>query len=316
MVRGIEVLRAAGTPVLVMVRTWEFVPRVSRRIAPHVRWGGATMTLPMRFGYPLDVVVKRDVGDPISSLSLEAVAAYHDPQRAVDIELDRDRTHVRLRYYERDPDFLNVPRRFQPDAVIIPLTLVTMVQEPDLGLEPGDMVGVHIFDLPDDDILRAAEYDYHRVFDASEEELLAHFEGRIVVIGDYRFGRDQVPHPSGRQPYGAQVVACSIEGMLRGTFMRWGDAWRDYTPFGYGSAALFGVVIAAATRGRSRRRLAALAIVVAAMALASLVLYHQQAFVYNPTLYALALLIACAMGVRIMQPHLSRPHVAPESKEK
>jgi len=303
-VRGARALREAGVNVVVAVRTWQLdergLPLVSDRILPHVRWGGVSAWFDALDPWQLDLVVQKDLGDPIPSLALATLASFQHPDTEVSIALDPSAGTVVIRYWQRSPLAVQV-RRMAAEPFHIALSDVTVDKgrTAEGGVRRGDLVGRYVFEMPDDDMLAAASIEYADIFGAPEEQLRRWFGGRAVVVGSARAGVDRYEHPDGRMIYGCYGHAAAIDGLLRSASVRRPRSWQIATLL-LGAAAV-GAVATLAAGGRPLRRYGLLAGLTVTALIGSALVYREAQYLCNPFVPVVSMLLAAELSSRIVK---------------
>jgi CHASE2 domain-containing sensor protein len=282
-VAGVEALASREHPadVVVAVRDWPLDPAAEPRIS-----------------------VQRGTGSPQPSLALRSIAAYRRPGAFVDIDVDRETASLVLRYSKLDSEGSRRRRPLSPTDEIELTATDFYVSEPAEGRKPGDLVGIFVIEVPDDSVLDAAAVDYEWVFDADLTALRGQFAGKAVVIGNFRTDVDRHPHPDGRIIPGPYGQAVGIERLLAGGVIRnEGDRVGGLSA---ALAAVTGVLIAAVSTGRVRRRILLFAAAAVFLFLVSLLAFRLLHYVFNPLLPLLAMVAAGELAVGVNRARRAR----------
>jgi tRNA A-37 threonylcarbamoyl transferase component Bud32/CHASE2 domain-containing sensor protein len=309
-VAGVEALASREHPadVVVAVRDWPLdpaaEPRISANIAPHVWWGGSTAHFDSDEPWNIHMFLQRGTGSPQPSLALRSIAAYRRPGAFVDIDVDRETASLVLRYSKLDSEGSRRRRPLSPTDEIELTATDFYVSEPAEGRKPGDLVGIFVIEVPDDSVLDAAAVDYEWVFDADLTALRGQFAGKAVVIGNFRTDVDRHPHPDGRIIPGPYGQAVGIERLLAGGVIRnEGDRVGGLSA---ALAAVTGVLIAAVSTGRVRRRILLFAAAAVFLFLVSLLAFRLLHYVFNPLLPLLAMVAAGELAVGVNRARRAR----------
>jgi CHASE2 domain-containing sensor protein len=220
--------------------------------------------------------------------------------------VDSERGELSIRYYEyRDPDHPR-ERRLKQTAEITLSTIEPYTGSPGAeGREPGDMVGIYIVEVPADEALAAATLEYEWVFEADVEQLRTRLGGKAVVVGDLRSGRAPAfPHPDGRMLSATYGYAAGIEALLRGGAIR-ADPWEAGITASV-LAAIVGILIAAVATARIGLRYLLIVGVALLVFFVSVLSYHELAYLVNPLVPLLAMIVACELAVGVNRARQTR----------
>ncbi len=293
--RGAMALRDAGADVIVNVTEWPLqglsAAKLSRTIAPHVRWGRPVAGLTKESPWHLVLFMQRGLAEPLPSMALTTLAACRHPDAEPAFRIDESNEAVEVLYYKAEPA---VPQSRilleQSDHVDLTYLKSVPADTPEMGLKAGDRVGYFVLPMPDDHAFAATTTEYSKVFSIKAGELDDLFRGKVIVIGDMHGRTDRHSHPDGRTLPGCYAHAVGIDMMLRSmavdrphTMMR--------TALNIGGA-LLGCLFAAMT---SRRRWKAYLLVAAATAtglVASFVMVRWATVVWIPLIPMLAMIMA------------------------
>ncbi|MHC5006899.1 MAG: serine/threonine protein kinase [Planctomycetota bacterium] len=309
--RGVEALRAMGADVVVGVKAWPLGaderPAVSEIIyGSRVSWGGTTVNFDGSAPWNLHLFLQRGVADPQQSLVLAAAAAHLRSGYDVDYAVDSDEGQLTLRYYEfQDPQRLQ-ERRVRHTAEVSLSTVVSYTGDPgDEGRQSGDLVGIYIVEMPDDAALETATVDYEWIFEADVAQLRDRLAGKAVVVGDLRTGRAPVfPHPDGRTLSATYGYAAGLEALLRGGVIR-AEGLVAGTLASI-VAAIAGIAIAAVSTGRVGLRYLLIIGVAGIAFFASILSYHGLAYLLDPLVPLLAMIVACELAVGVNRARQTR----------
>lgn len=223
LVAGIRALADAGIDVIVSAEWWfDGDPQMSRDIAPHVRWGGRTMTADETAPWKVDLAVQRGRSEVLPSLSLAAWAAYRRPRHAWRFALDEELELVCVEYRLPSAD---LPASFayvdaSDEQRVSSIGPADMVGDPLHGLRASDLVGYLIVDVPQDEILESRTRCFHDVLTADDADLTGWTQGKIVVIAEGRTGMDAFKHPDGRTLHSMCLASAAIDTLVRSAPIR------------------------------------------------------------------------------------------------
>lgn len=208
-VRGVRALREAGAPVVVGATGWRLGvdgrPEVSPAIESATTCGFMTGGVAAHAPWTLHVLVKRGAASPMPSLALSALAAYWQPDAGWSAEFALQDAEIRY------------TRALAASPRTIPLSAVDLRRFDDApsGLRSGDVVGKFIIAVPSDVHLAQSTVGYAEAFHASAASLRERVAGKIVLVGDFRHGRDgPFAYPDGRKLVGAVAHAVALEQIL------------------------------------------------------------------------------------------------------
>lgn len=301
-VRGAQALSDAGIGVIVGVRDWSVnedgMPEIGKSIGRVAKWGCMLMRI-RKAPVTVELVAKLGLADPVPSLALAAFAAYRHPEMEAAYRIDLAKEAVFLRYYSIDPSIRNVPK-WHHETDRIWLTAGHSREDETgafeggfdeaLGLGKRAVVGFFAVNVAPDDVLSASTVDYADVFAADSYQLRDWFEGRVVVVADYRPGIDRHTQPDGRRMGACYVHASAIDSLINETAIRMPRAAGDFgIPF---AAALIGGLIVAAPTRRRRLRYGLLAVTMILILLVAVCIYWFALYLFNPLIPVFALLVS------------------------
>lgn len=223
LVAGVRALADAGVDVIVAAVWWfDGNPQMSRNIAPHVRWGGATITADETAPWKVDLAVQRGRSEVLPSLSLAAWAAYRRPRHDWRFALDRALELVCVEYRLPSAD---LPASFayvdaSDEQRVSSIGPADMVGDPLHGQRASDLVAYLIVDVPQDEILESRTRCFHDVLTAEDADLTAWTQGKIVVIAEGRMGMDAFKHPDGRTLHSMCLASAAIDTLVRSAPIR------------------------------------------------------------------------------------------------
>lgn len=300
--RGARTLRDQGVEVIVGTTGWladeRGLPRLSRNILPHVRWGSMVVGAsgPGRWG--LDVCLQRAGHDAAPSLALATLAAARRPDAAAYWTLQPDAHAVDVRYV-RPAEVAPRAGHWVAEQDRVKLTEVSREEGdyPQFGIRRGDQLGLLATPIPDTRVLDGATIPYHEVFRADDAQLREWFAGKVVVVGDLRGTTDRHQHPDGRQIAGCYIHATGIDMLLGDRAVRVPGAWA--TPLLLLGGALLGVLAMLAAGNSAARRIGFLIVLAIAACAACVVAYQQGGFLCNPLAPLSALVLAALFGLLV-----------------
>ena len=299
-VQGVRRLQAKGAGVVAAEQYWwyEDVPaKTSTDIEAAVRLGGALMGTGERRLWSLPVLMRRGIRVRAWSLALAAVTSYCYGDKNLEVELFDD--YVEIEYWTSGTsgaDPLDLRRDQLPISYVETEEWKRTYSDSDsdfpaIGFQAGDKVGIHILNMPGDDVLNASTVEYSDVLGASDEQLREWFDGRVIVIGDYRDEREFFSYPDGRRIHGCYAHAVGIQQLLQEL-----ETPRRIQTFRYPidpvAGAAVGVVLAILAGRRRAVRLTAEG-VAAVLACAASVLLAKMFVLWNPLVFLFALVVAC-----------------------
>ena len=308
-VQGVQALRDGGIEAIVGTHGWladeQGLPRVSKNILPHVRWGSMVVGAsgPGRWG--LDLCLQRTGRDAAPSLALATLAAARRPDTAAHWMLDSESHALDVRYV-RPAEVAPRAGHWVGEQERVKLTEVSFEDSdyPLFGIRRGDQLGLLATPIPATGILDGSTIPYHAVLRADEAQLQDWFAGKAVVVGDMRGATDRHGHPDGRRIAGCYIHATGLDMLLCDLAVRvpGGLAVRLVLLGG----ALLGILVVLLA-GNSRVRWFVLVLVLGvATCVACVVAYQQGRLLCNPLAPISALLLAALFGLFIRrQSHAS-----------
>ncbi|MCE7973937.1 MAG: CHASE2 domain-containing protein [Leptolyngbya sp. PLA1] len=288
--------QAAGVEVVSAVRTWPIAPGEVPNVAPFMLEGvgvplGGISKGTDEAGDPVaHIFARRGPAPPFPSLALRAFAASEAPGWEPAIDLVRGTDLVQL-YFTR-PGKSGAVMQHERIRRIMTLSVQPVESDiPEVGLRAGDEVGLMKALVPSSTPLDEATMTYDRLLGATDADLRAWCEGKIVVVGDARAAtRDLVTLRDGRIVPGCQVMATLIEQLAQGwSVVRPGPA-ADRA--GLALAAVAGTILGSAFAGRPVRRWIGLLAVIALMVGGAMALYALRAVYANPIVAGVAVIVA------------------------
>lgn len=170
--------------------------------------------------YEFVVCVQRGFNLPIPSLSLAAYAAASHPQCRPELQLDRERRRLHVRYRRIEP-LAGQPRYLSTADTI----LLRTVQSANVGthyeiegqagrLHENDSIAQARVEVRLADYWAPRTLPYEQVLTASTAELHKWFDGRAVVIGEMLPGRDEYVIAGDYSVHGCQVHAEALDALL------------------------------------------------------------------------------------------------------
>ncbi len=315
-VEGAAELQKVGVDIVVAAPSWSLdangLPDISPQIAAKVRWGCYKADLDRHRPWTLELFFARRNLEPRGSLALVAYGASKQPGHGLTIdyasrasETDSVGRRLYLSYW--------LPQAGSPErksdsstASFVDYTaLQTQEARKDEDLRRGDAVGMYLVVLPPDPVLKASTVEYGDVFTASEQQLRAWFEGRVVVFGDQRStSTDWHPYRDGRRIAGSYAQAVGIDAMRSGLAIQMPANWvsRPLTILG-GLVGALGVALI--SRGVIRfpvliaTTILMLLIITFAAFAASLTALRSYRYLCNPIVPLAAVWIAAALAVGV-----------------
>ncbi|MCI0364006.1 MAG: protein kinase [Phycisphaerales bacterium] len=294
---------APGGAVVMAIPDWqlddESMPHISHRILRSgVRWGGVTIKPDAQAVMLLDLAVQRERGGKttrLPSLALATLSAFRHPDMDISISMSALSEKLWVFYHRRGESLMQSTSTGITD--VIELSAVRPYvphpnDDPTAGLEPGDLQGHYVLDIPSDSVLAAASLSYRQVMTAGPEQLSEWFKNKVVLVGEFRPGRERKrPNSDGRMIDPPYAHAVAIDSLMRKV------ATIRYARLGgWTTAILFGAVlgvVAGACAKRAQRFLYLLA-GGALLVILSVLAYRQFSYITYPTLPALSMFIACA----------------------
>lgn len=291
---GVKAIKNAGGDVVITSPDWRvdehgLAVLVNSTFAEHVKWGAATGGAASDVLWELDLVLLRDVLDPIQSFAFATIGAYRHPGWLTDVTFDPASALAHIRWYRTDA----AGRRTWLPGERLPVKLSgfhTGIDEPHVGISPKDIVGFSLLSIPSDDFLDASSVDYDWVLEASDAEVAARLRGKVVLVGDFRrVAEEERDHPGGRRVHACYAHATLIDEVIAGAVLRYDRV--AVSRFALVAAAVLGVVIGFRLNTRHVSRVIVLAVAAIAIAGFAVLLFAQYRYVINPIVPAIALVL-------------------------
>ncbi len=300
LVKGIHALNEVGTDVVVGVHNWHLdgdgLPPMSDEIVRAARWGCATGTFTPAGQWWAQLAIKRGLDDPRASLGVEVYAAFRHPGHESTIVLDRAAQSARLLYWNRAEDVPRARRKIDAENQIRLTTLRPMEESnTEFKLLRDDLVGIYGSEIPPQNVLIASTIEYGSVFEADATQLRTWFAGKVVLIGDLRFGGDHHKVFDGRNVAGVHAHAAMIDTLIEGLPIRLPRSLETY--LFTSAAALIGVVVASRTTRRPWRCTAVSVGFLLCVVVASVLAYRTTRLMFNPSVPVLAFFLAGLMAL-------------------
>jgi hypothetical protein len=257
--------------------------------------------------------VQQGIGKPMSSLAMKVAASFRHPGAVPSFQLDRGADCVYIVY---GPPIGGAWPALPPGGASQQVRMTTVVESardvPDFALQAGDVVAEFIIAVPDDAVLSGATLDYAEVFAASPERLKEWFEGKAILIGDARTGRDGPhKHPSGRMLYGFTAQAVATDALIREATIKRPGFVSLLGVFIHASFLLdaVGVVLGAllgwlVVSGRWRAIL--LCTVTIAGVAVSFLAYQSYLYLFNPVVSIIGVVLSTILVAWIVRVRLAR----------
>lgn len=225
LMEGARALRDSGIGVVVAVKDWntdvDGMPGISKSIAGVVNWGSVIVNV-KNAPTTIQLVAKRGSDAPAPSLALASFAAFGHAEMNVDYRLNAATESLEYKYYSIDPSIPHM-RKWHPDPP--DRVWLTAAYRGDLepgifggfderlGLDEESTVGFYYVYVPTDDVLASSTVDYRKVFAADQDQLRDWFAEKVVIVADYRPGKDRWPLPDGREMGGCYIHAAAIDAL-------------------------------------------------------------------------------------------------------
>ncbi|MCK4341281.1 MAG: protein kinase [Phycisphaerae bacterium] len=301
-VSGVEALHEAGSEVVVAAESWvltpEGLPKLSTRIVTATRrWGCAAAIFASDTVWQFPMTLRRGRRDPLPSLAVATLAAYHHPEARSDLRLDEKKARLAVMYWrpsEHDPHAKVLLDDY--DDIHLGLVRSEPWNLPDLGIRPKDLTGCSLVNLPAESVLQAATDEYGAVLAADPDQLRESLAGKIVLIGNKRHGLDLHAAPAGRQVWGTYGHATAIDMLLRDVVVITPRSpWQD---LGFTApAALLGLLVGWFLASKSLIRAAALGTGCVLFVALGFLGAWRLSYLYNPLIPVLAMLVASELSV-------------------
>ncbi|MEO1512151.1 MAG: CHASE2 domain-containing protein, partial [Planctomycetota bacterium] len=312
--RGVGALETAGIPVVMGSRSW-FLDDEGRPDFAGAIWNagadrGVIHALDPAGGDLLFMPIAAQRGETTHGmgLALAAFCAVRQPGTSPAFELEESLHRVDISY--------RAPSAGRPDLIVdLPererVTLVSVNRLEGArrhGLLPGDLMGTYAPTVYSEEAVRGASLDYGELAEMGDDRLRRAVDGRVVVIGDRREGRDVRVSLAGRTVDGVDLHAMTIESLLRGAPLRAFNEPAAYLVVTL--AALGGVFVAlgcgvvTARLPRTLRRVGlshavrwgVLVGVSAALVVIAVQAYRLEGIVMNALIAAIALIVASELA--------------------
>lgn len=169
---------------------------------------------------------------------------------------------------------------------------------------PGDMIGIYIIHVPDDQAIEEAAVDYEWVLTAPMPELRARLGGRAVLIGRFLSTSELRDYPDGRKLPPEYGHAAALDMLLQAGTVK--VARTEFTLGLLLVSATGGIGIACLAAGRWRRRALGFLGAVVLYLIAGVFAYRQLDYLVNPFPALLALIVAAELCVLVNRVRLAR----------
>lgn len=216
LVKGIDAVKNAGTPVIVAVPDWWLgkhdLPAIASSIKSKVQVGGVTANvdeLPWR----VDLAARRGNDRPLPSISLLAVACMRHPGTSLQILMDNSRVGLLLHYEQTDSQGV-VRSVAKDDEVSFAYCETRPADSSFAGLQAGDRVGFLQLDMPASAVRRDAACDYEEALKAPSSRLRRLFRGKAIVIGLGAGSPDMTKYADGTLVPGCFDHALAVEQIM------------------------------------------------------------------------------------------------------
>jgi hypothetical protein len=300
LVRGMNAITKAGGACVIAVRKWPVNGSLDGIAAPGLAGHTLAACPSGHFNEVLwmhIVAAQRGISDPMPSLALLGAAGYLHPNAEVGLSIDDPRSELVMKFYEYADPAQPTRRRQIDDVLRLELTSVEPVSEDNFsdGLVPGDIVANYQVAPPSDAVIASSSMTFADMMRASDEQLRAALDSRVVLIGKTLPGVDEHRSPDGRTLHGVYAMAAGIEAILGG-----GNAVlmerRSVSRIVLGVCALIGAILAGLWLGRPGRRAAALAVVAILILAISALIFHRWLYFLSPIVPLIALAVAFGIG--------------------
>ncbi len=304
---GARQLIDAGIPVVIGNPEWTLEAGESPHVAPEllesgIRWGGVTNGGNQHEPWVHHAIARRGANEAMPSLPLEACAASRRPEAETLYAFEYSTGNVEVRYRVRRP---GEARAREVKRERIPLSSWTTVPrestDPD-GLEIGDVLGVLALRPPGSGFLASSALSYEDVLRASPEQRRAWFQGKAVVLGDFR-NNDVLVHPDGTPLPGPIPHALALDALLSSTVISLPRPAHIYAMLA--GAAIVGAALPWRIRGTLGRG-AAIAAVALLMLAASFVVLRSVHYVCNPGVPLVSFLVAAGVAAGVARARETR----------
>lgn len=308
-VAGIRALQARGIRVIMGVDRWDpndmGPDAIHPAIAKEVRFGGLGAHMSEKEHWVLNIIVRKEFDDPVPSLVLAARAEVEFPQvDEISYTIDENLGRVEARGWQRDAT-RPTGRRQSGATLRVPLSGVNEWTRPrNLGVDPGDLVGRNILEMPSDEILEAATIDYAEVLSASDAQLRAWFDGRAVMIWAGLPDSDRHGHPDGRVLRGHHGQAVGLDMLLGEGAVRLPPP--NHIVLVLSAMAAVGVLAAAGTRLRWPRRVVVLLVLAMLAYVASVLTYRSVHYLFDPIVPVIAMVVAAELSAGVLRIRAAR----------
>lgn len=294
--RAMQDARAAGVEVVSAVRTWPIAPGAAPDVAPFmldgpgVPLGGISKGTDAAGDPVAHLFARRGPAPPFPSLSLRAFGAFEAPGWDPAVDVVRGTDLVQL-YFTR-PGKSGALVQHEKVRRLMTLSVQPVEEDaPGVGLRAGDIVGLMKALVPPGQALAEATITYEGLLRASDADLRAWCEGKVVVVGDARAAtRDLVTLRDGRVVPGCQILATLVEQLAQGWSVVRPGAAVDRAALAL--AAVAGTILGSVFAGRAVRRWIGLLVVVALMVGGTMALYALWAVYANPIVAGVAVIVA------------------------
>ncbi|HRP62237.1 MAG TPA: protein kinase [Phycisphaerales bacterium] len=309
---GVQAIKNAGGDVVITSPDWRvdehgLALMVNPIFAEHVKWGVASGGAASDVLWELDVVLLRDVLDPIQSFVFATIGAYRNPGWLTDVTFDPPSAMAHIRWYR--PDAAGRRTWLPGERLQVRLSgFHTGIDEPQVGISPKDAVGFSLLSIPSDDFLEASSVDYDWVLEASDAEVAARLRGKAVFVGDFRqVAEEERDHPGGRRVHACYAHATLMDEVIAGAVLRYDRI--AASRFALIAAAALGVVIGFRLDTRHVPRIVVLAMAAVVIAGFAVFLFAQYRYIINPIVPAIAMVLGGELAAAAWRSRRTSPSI-------